>query len=79
LTQGDYQDLAPDHPQLWCYRRSWQDQTLTVIANLSNQVQTLNMAFSAREPLYSNYIGAPVANRLRPYECAYWLEENRIN
>ncbi|WP_448889275.1 alpha-amylase family glycosyl hydrolase, partial [Enterobacter hormaechei] len=23
LTHGDYQDLAPDHPALWCYQRSW--------------------------------------------------------
>jgi trehalose-6-phosphate hydrolase len=24
LTWGDYQDLLPDHPSLWCYRRQWQ-------------------------------------------------------
>ncbi|WP_445923182.1 alpha-amylase family glycosyl hydrolase, partial [Klebsiella pneumoniae] len=27
LTWGDYQDLLPEHPSLWCYRRQWQGQT----------------------------------------------------
>lgn len=28
LTCGDYQDLLPDHPTLWCYRRRWQGPDL---------------------------------------------------
>ncbi|XPE49158.1 DUF3459 domain-containing protein [Shigella flexneri] len=35
LTSGDYQDLLPNSPVLWCYRREWKGQTLLVIANLS--------------------------------------------
>ncbi|MBS0975449.1 alpha,alpha-phosphotrehalase, partial [Serratia rubidaea] len=37
LTHGDYQDLAPTHPALWCYQRSWNGQRLLVAANLSAQ------------------------------------------
>ena len=37
LTWGDYQDLLPEHPFLWCYRRQWQGQTPVVVANLSHQ------------------------------------------
>lgn len=37
LTHGDYQDLAPDHPALWCYQRSWNGQRLLVVANLSRE------------------------------------------
>ncbi|WP_163607056.1 DUF3459 domain-containing protein, partial [Klebsiella pneumoniae] len=39
LTWGDYEDLLPDHPSLWCYRRQWQGQTLMVVANLSHARQ----------------------------------------
>jgi trehalose-6-phosphate hydrolase len=39
LTWGDYQDLLPEHPSLWCYRRQWQGQTLVVVANLSREFQ----------------------------------------
>jgi trehalose-6-phosphate hydrolase len=40
LTWGDYQDLLPEHPSLWCYRRQWQGQTLVVAANLSREFQS---------------------------------------
>lgn len=39
LIWGDYQDLLPDSPSVWCYRRQWQGQILLVVANLSNQCQ----------------------------------------
>lgn len=39
LIWGDYQDLLPDSPSVWCYRRQWQGQTLLVVANLSDQCQ----------------------------------------
>ncbi|EIU1719465.1 alpha,alpha-phosphotrehalase [Salmonella enterica] len=39
LIWGDYQDLLPDSPSVWCYRRQWQGQTLLVVANLSKTCQ----------------------------------------
>lgn len=39
LIWGDYQDLLPGSPSVWCYRRQWQGQTLLVVANLSDQCQ----------------------------------------
>ncbi len=39
LTWGNYQDLLPNSPVLWCYRREWKGQTLLVIANLSREIQ----------------------------------------
>ncbi|STL46251.1 trehalose-6-phosphate hydrolase [Escherichia coli] len=38
LTWGNYQDLLPNSPVLWCYRREWKGQTLLVIANLSREI-----------------------------------------
>ena len=36
---ANYQDLLPNSPVLWCYRREWKGQTLLVIANLSREIQ----------------------------------------
>ena len=73
LTHGDYQDLLPDNPHLWCYRRTWHGEQLTVIANLSGEEQILNLDTHQQAPIFSNYADAPVANCLRPYECLYLL------
>lgn len=79
LTWGDYQDLLPDHPALWCYRRTWKGQTLMVVANLSADLQQWQP-----EPLHgdwtvliSNYdevANAPTEMTLRPFEAVWWLQ-----
>ena len=37
ITTGDYTDLMPDHPQLFCYRRQSDKQTLVCINNYYGQ------------------------------------------
>lgn len=44
LTWGNYRDLLPNSPVLWCYRREWKGQTLLVIANLSREIQPRSQA-----------------------------------
>lgn len=39
FTFGDYRDLCPQHPELWCYLRHWQGKQLLVVANLSGEPQ----------------------------------------
>lgn len=81
LTHGDYQDLLPEHPWLWCYRRQHGDQQLLVAANLSREAQPWQPdedAGSAGEwtLLMDNYGDAaarPSAMTLRPFEAVYWL------
>ena len=75
LTDGDYQDLLPEHPQLWCYSRSANGHTLRVVANLSAQEQALSLPEFNAKTLLSNYADAPLSGRLRPYECAWLLAE----
>ena len=77
FTHGDYHDLLPQHPSLWCYRRQWNGQTLVVAANLSAQEQQWDEAtFSGEwEVLMSNYPDAPAQPgrlTLRPFEAVYW-------
>lgn len=79
LTWGDYQDLLPEHPTLWCYRRQWQGQTLIVAANLSNACQQWQPDAQSGEwqVVMSNYAeaaNAPQAMTLRPFEAVWWLQ-----
>ena len=75
LTWGDYQDLLPEHPFLWCYRRQWQGQTLVVVANLSHQSHEWESDVLSGEwqALMSNY-PAPHHTTLRPFEAVWWLQ-----
>lgn len=78
LTWGDYQDLLPEHPQLWCYRREWQGQTLLVVANLSAELQPWqpDALQGDWQVLISNYrevASAPGEMTLRPFEAVWWL------
>jgi len=80
FTHGDYHDLQPHHPSLWCYRRQWNGQTLVVAANLSAQEQQWDEAtFSGEwEILMSNYPDAPAQPgrlTLRPFEAVYWRQQ----
>lgn len=76
LTWGDYEDILPEHPSLWCYRRQWQGQTLMVVANLSNTPQEWQTeALSDKsQVLMSNY-PAPQTTSLRPFEAVWWLQQ----
>ncbi|MBU9851589.1 alpha,alpha-phosphotrehalase [Rahnella aceris] len=75
LTDGDYQDLLPEHPQLWCYTRQASGKTLRVVANLSGQEQTLTLAELDGNTLLSNYASPAISGALRPYECLWQLTE----
>jgi alpha,alpha-phosphotrehalase len=79
LTWGDYQDLLPDHPSLWCYRRQWQGQTLLVVANLSAELQHWqpDVPHGDWTALISNYdevASAPAEMTLRPFEAVWWIQ-----
>ncbi|KIU31554.1 alpha,alpha-phosphotrehalase [Atlantibacter hermannii] len=79
FTWGNYHDLLPEHPWLWCYRREWQGQQLCVAANLSRESQrwTPENGEGEWEVLMSNYPDASPAPRemtLRPFEAVFWLQ-----
>jgi len=79
LTWGDYQDLLPDHPSLWCYRRQWQGQTLMVVASLSRecqpwQPQAVEGDWQVVMSNYAEVSSQPGAMTLRPFEAVWWLQ-----
>lgn len=81
LTHGDYQDLLPDHPTVWCYQRIWEGQRLLVLANLSKQPLLWQPPIDTHDRrwrlLLSNYPDAqpqPAILELRPFEAIYWVQ-----
>lgn len=80
LTWGNYQDLLPNSPVLWCYRREWKGQTLLVIANLSREIQPWQPGQMRGnwQLVMHNYEEAspqPCAMTLRPFEAVWWLQK----
>ena len=80
---GDYQDLTPDVANCWCYVRHWNNQTLLVIANLTeNTIKwQLPKALENRhwQRLLANYENQTELKPemvLQPYEAMYWLHLN---
>ncbi|AIR84419.1 MULTISPECIES: alpha,alpha-phosphotrehalase [Erwiniaceae] len=72
LTEGNYIDLLPNHPSLWCYtRHATGHSTLKIIANLSSSTQTLDSTMLSGRLLLSNYRRNAANTTLRPYECLY--------
>lgn len=80
LTWGDYEDLLPEHPSLWCYRRQWQGQTLMVVANLRRERQQwqpdpVQGAWRVALGNYDDVPSRPNARLLRPFEAIWWVQE----
>ncbi|CDM87485.1 alpha,alpha-phosphotrehalase [Xenorhabdus bovienii] len=80
LTYGDYLDLLPDHPSLWCYLRRWQNQVMLVIANLSDENQRWSPESSLTDKewqvLISNYPSPSSMEKeisIKPYESIYLI------
>ncbi|MCX8731232.1 alpha-glucosidase C-terminal domain-containing protein, partial [Gilliamella sp. B2969] len=79
---GDYQDLTPDVANCWCYVRHWNNQTLLVIANLTENTVKWQLPKalenSSWKKLLSNYSNQTVLEGemvLQPYEATYLLHE----
>ncbi|MCG3460628.1 alpha,alpha-phosphotrehalase [Xenorhabdus bovienii] len=82
LTYGDYLDLLPDHPSLWCYLRRWQNQIMLVIANLSDENQRWSPESSLTDKewqvLISNYPSPSSMEKeisIKPYESIYLIAD----
>ena len=80
LRDGNYSDLLPEHPYLWCYLRQSGDQQLLVMANLSVEPQTWspaeNIVSHQWQLLMANDSDAAVISpqiTLKTYEASYWL------
>jgi trehalose-6-phosphate hydrolase len=78
ITDGEYQLILPDHPEIFAYLRNGKNEKLLVINNFYGKETTFELPADANisgydsELLLSNYPDSPVEAsamiRLRPYE-----------
>ncbi|WP_241569075.1 alpha,alpha-phosphotrehalase [Rosenbergiella collisarenosi] len=80
IQLGDYTDLLPEHPEIWCYLRRWNNQLLLVVANLTSLCvdwsPPTSVPDSPYQLLWANYptvTNYPTSGRLKPYQAAWWL------
>ncbi len=85
ITTGDYTDLAPEHAQLFCYRRRSDRQTLICINNYyGSQVEyelPADLAVKQGRYILGNYPELLADKpqhliKLKPYECRVLLIEH---
>ena len=75
FTDGDYRDLLPEHPWVWAYQRYADGKTLTVLANLSDELQSITLNVKGEE-LMNNYVDLERNTEeiaLQPYQGVYLL------
>lgn len=71
VVEGDYK-LINTSEDIYAYLREMDGQKLLVVANLSNQVQNLNLNYGIQQPWISNYSVEKIdlsQYELRPYEA----------
>ncbi|MBN6710051.1 alpha,alpha-phosphotrehalase [Haemophilus haemoglobinophilus] len=76
LTEGDYQDLLPEHQSIWAYQRSTGKEKLTVVANLSKQRQSISLNVAGKVVM-NNYLDLQQEGgiiSLQPYQTVYLFE-----
>lgn len=76
LVSGRFELLLPEHEQLWAYTRTWQGETLLVLANLSSAelaVEWSELPPVAGADLLLGTHGGAAGERLRPWESRIYL------
>ena len=73
VVKGDFQLLYPDHPAVFAYKRQWQDDAFVVFANVSEEVQTVDVAeLLLNDVIINNYDEVTVRDgqlTLEPYQA----------
>jgi oligo-1,6-glucosidase len=68
IIEGDFQLLLADHPAIFAYKRTWNDESLIVLCNFSSEEQTVSEDVEDYQVLLGNYEN-PNPKVLRPYEA----------
>lgn len=76
FVDGDFQPVLLEREDLFAYRRTNGDKTLTVIANFTGEEIRIpcELLEGAENPLIHNYDSVPVNGVLRPYEALMTLK-----
>lgn len=72
IVYGHYALLEPEHPELFVYTRSWENEKLLVVCNWAEKdlAYEIPAEFAGSECLIANYPDPrPASGLLRPWEC----------
>jgi oligo-1,6-glucosidase len=69
LTYGHYEDLDPDHPQVFAYKRYDEDRTMVVLLNCSDVPVDYKSPLALGDTLISNYSLQPYSGVLHPWHA----------
>ena len=72
IVYGHYALLEPEHPELFVYTRSWENEKLLVVCNWAEKdlAYKIPAEFAGSECLIANYPDPrPASGLLRPWEC----------
>ena len=77
IVYGHYELLEPEHPELFVYTRSWENEKLLVVCNWAEKelAYAIPEEFAGGECLIANYPDPkPATGALRPWECFVLLK-----
>lgn len=74
LSFGDYEDLMPDHPYLFIFRRYLDESQLVIALNFSSEIQALDIKMSDYKIVIDNYNHYILSESLLPWQ-AFILEK----
>lgn len=83
LIHGDYKPILEEHPSIVSYKRSYKDQEMLVVCNLSKNASTFTekIATNIENLILSNYpVNSELFNvQLKPYETRVYLKTGSNN
>lgn len=81
LTDGAFELLLPDDPDIFAYRRSNEEDELLVLANFTGREVTckLKEQWGLEEIVIGNYEGGAQDDILRPYEACIYRKKQRFD
>lgn len=76
ITEGDFEDILPDHPTIYAYTRTLNHQKWLILANFSDQFVKTTLDFKVKKVILSNDEIHFDTTTLNPYEAVvYEIDE----
>lgn len=79
IKNGTFELVMKDHPSIFAYKRTYQDQTILVLCNFYQDEVLLDQSIRYKELILSNYTNLDkLVTKLRPYEAVILTTENTL-
>lgn len=77
ISKGSYEPLLETHPQVFAYKRNYENENLIVVNNFYGEETTIDLAFEGYKVLISNYAQKENEDpkKLHPYETRVYYKK----